>query len=117
MAPHRLNSAVALAGAVVALHLMAIPAARADILILDSSEPSLRRGAVLADTARLKVQAGKSVTIMRPAGQTQEITGPYDRPVSELARGETVGELFRAMRQQLDTKQGGAVGATRGMSR
>jgi len=117
MTSHRLGRVPLIAAAGVLL-MEALPVtATADILVLDSSVPGIRRGAVLSDSARLKVPAGRSITIMRPAGETQEVAGPYDRLVGELSRGETIGDVFRSMKQQLDPHDGGSVGASRGVTR
>jgi hypothetical protein len=106
---------IALVGLAVAA--LAGPAA-ADVLILDSSVAGLKRGTQLPDGARLKVPAGKSVMIMRPSGETQDVAGPYDRLVRDISRGETMSETFQRMKSQLEKESGGgAIGATRGVNR
>lgn len=97
-------------------------AARADVLILDSNVSSLKRGAQVSDDARLMIPAGKSVMIMRPSGETQEVSGPYDRKVQELSRGETVSESFTRMKSMLEQEAGGkrpgsSIGASRGITK
>jgi len=100
--------------ALAAVWLAAASSASADILILDSNVPRIKRGTNLSDNDRLRVPAGKSVMIMRPSGETQEVTGPYDRLVRDIAAGETISETFRNMRQQLESEaSGGAIGGTR----
>ena len=100
--------------AVTVICLLTASSASADILILDSNVPRIKRGATLSDGDRLRVPAGKSVMIMRPSGETQEVTGPYDRLVRDIAAGETISETFRNMRQQLENEvTGGAIGGTR----
>src|SRR5215470_19801979 len=92
--------------------------ASADILILDSNVPRIKRGAKLGDSERLRIPAGKSVMIMRPSGETQEIAGPYDHLVRDIAGGETISDTFRAMRLQLQREApGAAVGGTRAVPR
>lgn len=101
-----------------ALAVFAAGAANADVLILDSNVAALKRGAQLADDARLQVPAGRTVMIMRPSGETQELIGPFDRPVRDLSRGETVGESFKRMKSMLDQEgTGKSLGATRGITR
>jgi hypothetical protein len=92
--------------------------ATADVLVLDSSVAGVKRGAQLPDNARLRVPAGKSVMIMRPSGETQDVAGPYDRLVRDLSRGETISEAFRRMKTQLEKEAvGGSIGATRGITK
>ena len=107
------SAGVRCAGLVLAAVLI-VRSANADILILDSNVPRIKRGTKLGDSDRLRVPAGKSVMIMRPSGETQEISGPYDRPVRDIAAGESISETFRNMRQQLENEStGGAIGGTR----
>lgn len=54
----------------------AIGSTRADVLILESNGPGIKRGAQLPDSGRLAVPAGKSVMVMRPSGETQSMVGP-----------------------------------------
>jgi hypothetical protein len=90
----------------------------ADVLVLDSNVAGLKRGAQLEDEARLLVPAGKSVMIMRPSGETQEVSGPYDRLVRDISRGETIGENFKRMKSLIEQEATGkSIGATRGITR
>jgi hypothetical protein len=101
-----------------ALSMGLVDRATADVLVLDSNVPGVKRGTQLPDNARLRVPAGKSVMIMRPSGETQDVGGPYDRLVRELSRGETIGETFRRMKTQLEKEAvGGSIGATRGVTK
>jgi hypothetical protein len=90
--------------------------ANADVLVIESSMPELAPGLQIPDNERLSVPRGRSIVIMRPSGETQTISGPYDRLVSEISRGATISEKFRQMKQQLDEDHsGGSIGATRGL--
>jgi hypothetical protein len=90
--------------------------ASADILVLESSVPGVKRGAQLPDSGRLVVPAGKSVMVMRPSGETQNVVGPYDNLVGDLSKGETISDAFRRMKAQFDKESGGlSIGATRGV--
>ena len=113
-----MRRSIALGAGLCALVFWVAPAgpAAADVLILDSGVPGLKRGTQLPDSARLQVPAGKSVMIMRPSGETQDVSGPFDRLVRDLSLGETVGEAFIRMKAQLDREAtGGGIGATRGV--
>jgi hypothetical protein len=90
--------------------------AKADVLVIESTAPGLSSGLQIPDTERLSVPRGKYIVIMRPSGETQTISGPYDRLVSEISRGATISEKFRRMKEQLDEDNGGgSLGGTRSL--
>jgi hypothetical protein len=94
--------------------------ANADVLILESRASGFMRGEELRDTQRLHVPAGGYVKILRPAGDTQDIRGPYDRLVRDITRGETLNEkIWNSIRERIAKEtaatRGASTGATRGL--
>jgi hypothetical protein len=96
--------------------------AHADVLILESRVSGLRRGDQLDETQRLKVPAGGYVKILRPAGDIQDIQGPYDRLVGDVTKGEPTNvTIWNSIKEQIAREtagtRGGPTGATRGGTR
>jgi hypothetical protein len=96
--------------------------ANADVLILNSSVSGLERGDRLEDSQRLKVPAGGYVKILRPAGDTQDIRGPYDRLVGDVTKGEPLNlTIWNSIKEQIAKETTGTrgvpTGATRGGTR
>jgi hypothetical protein len=115
LGPGRLAAAVALAALAAGA-----AAAIADVLILQSNVPTLKRGDRLGNADTIDVPAGKRVDILRPGGQTQSISGPRRIGVGELTRGEAMNEpVWKRVLEDLksDSKSTGATGAVRGVSR
>lgn len=95
--------------------------ARADILILRSDVDTLARGRVMGDSEVLEVPAGRRVDILRPAGQTQSVRGPFKGAVGDLVRGEARNAaIWNRMLEDLSGEASSGrhrEGATRGVSR
>lgn len=112
----RRSASFGIGSIVLAASMSLLGGVKADVLILESNVPGIKRGAQLPDSGRLVVPAGKSVMVMRPSGETQSVVGPYDHLVSDLSRGETIGDAFRRMKMQFEKETGGgSIGATRGI--
>lgn len=92
--------------------------ARAEVLVLESNVQGLERGRELSDRERLTVPAGRHVKVLRPGGDTQYISGPYDGVVRDITRGEPINmPIWQRFRDEVGGTLGGTVGATRGAIR
>ncbi len=88
MRPNHVKSSIyALLGAL-ALNLLVVTHAYADIIILSSGAPGLKSGQILKDNSRLKIPAGKSVQLILPSGATKTLKGPFDGNLSKISKGE-----------------------------
>jgi hypothetical protein len=61
----------------------------AQVLVLSSEVKGLEIGKELAESERLIIPARQSVRILLPSGATALLRGPADRPVRELAAGQS----------------------------
>lgn len=86
----RARPRVALIGTLAGL-LLASPAA-ADVIVISSSDPALKSGAVLRDSATIEIGSGRRARVMLPSGRTQELSGPTRIKVSSLGQGEKINE-------------------------
>jgi len=90
---------------------------QADVLILESNVEGFKRGQQLSDEQRLSVPAGGHIKLLRPAGDVEDISGPFNRLVSDLTRGEPINtNIWDTIKRQLSIggdSKGGSVGATR----
>lgn len=73
---------------------LASGAALADVLVLDSTVPALKRGSTLSDTAILEIAPGQRVVLMLPSGSTTSLAGPVKRPVKDISHGQTVNKAL-----------------------
>lgn len=90
--------------------------ALADLVVLQSSAPSLRAGVVLADAVAIDIPAGKSAVFVLPNGATKTVSGPFKGTAGDLTKGIAVDrDLMAQVKTYVET--GGAtasrVGATR----
>ena len=94
---------------------------RADVLVLESNIAAYPRGATLADALEIDVRPGRRLTVLRPAGETQDIVGPRKVKIGDLTRGERLDESLWRQTKALLEKQGPGsgygAGATRGATR
>ena len=51
--------------------------AAADVRVIKSDEPTIKKGDVLKDEAIFAVPAGKTVKVLLPGNVTKVLTGPY----------------------------------------
>ena len=102
--------------AAVAVLLPGVPAARADLYVIESTVPSIKPRTRLLGDDKLTIPAGGSVRAVLPDGRTQTIKGPYDGPVSDLDKGAPRNEgVLGWLRTILQT--GGATETTPGATR
>lgn len=93
-----------LPGAGMALFCLAGTAA-AQVIVLKSSAPGLKRGKVVPNTARIVVPEGTSVTLALPSGAWRELAGPVDMPVTVLTRGTRADPaVFNAIRRYAENQ-------------
>jgi hypothetical protein len=110
-----LLGALGLAAAVTVL-LPGVPAARADLYVIESTVPSVKPRTRLLGDDNLNIPAGGSVRAVLPDGRTQTIKGPYNGPVSDLDKGAARNEgVLGWLRNILQT--GGATETTPGATR
>lgn len=100
--------------------LMGAPAARADVIVLSSTAPALKAGAVLPDSAALDLPKGARIRVMLPSGRTQEIKGPSKAMIADISRGEARNEglwndVVNAMARQKRADES-VVGAVRSVA-
>lgn len=101
-APH-VAGAVVLTLAATLLATIQAPA-RADVLIVASTTPTLRPGTQIADAERLEIPAGAKVRVLLPTGATLSITGPASRLVKDVTKGEPIVEtVWGKVRELLAT--------------
>ena len=115
-----ISSSAWTAAAMLACGFVTCSSLRADVLVITSTVPGISRGDQLNDDTRLQIPPGKSVMVMRPAGQTQTVPGPYDRLIKEISRGEKTNErMWRELKDQFDKERsiGSNTAGTRGVSR
>jgi hypothetical protein len=102
--------------AAVAVLLPGVPAARADLYVIESTVPSIKPRTRLLGDDNLTIPAGGSVRAVLPDGKTRTIKGPYDGPVSDLDKGAARNEgVLGWLRNILQT--GGATETTPGATR
>jgi len=84
--------------------------ADAEITVLASSAPALKKGMSLPDAASITVPSEKSVRLLLPDGRTRTITGPFSGQVwdSETGRPVTQGSLPNVRSAVSSTAKGGA---------
>ena len=93
--------------------------ASADILIVESTGPPLKRGDQLGDSERLKIPSNVTVRILRPGGETQVLHGPFDRSVRDITSGEATNQsVWQSIQEQLKSISRSPAGtaATRSMT-
>jgi hypothetical protein len=92
--------------------------ASAQVIVLKSSAPDLRRGTVVANTGRIVVPAGTAVTLALPSGAWRELAGPVDVRVSALTRGvQPNPAVFDAIRQFAESQGGRRFASVRSATR
>ena len=106
-----LRTALAASAAFGLLHVAGTPA-RADVLVLDSKVPALKRGAILKDSDQIDLPLGASVVIVLPAGGTRTLTGPLKVSVRELSKGEAIDQSLWNMVGEVVGGGGGSLGGT-----
>lgn len=90
---------LALAGAGLAACCFA-GAAAAQVIVLKSTAPDLRRGTVVAHTGRIVLPEGTAATLALPSGVWRELNGPVNVRVAVLTRGVRPNPpVFNAIRQ------------------
>jgi hypothetical protein len=69
-------------------------AAKADVLVLDSTAPAVKRGSTLSDSTTLEIAPGQRVVLMLPSGSTTTLAGPVKRPVKDISQGQSVNKAL-----------------------
>lgn len=92
--------------------------AAAQVIVLKSSAPDLRRGAMIPNSDRIVVPAGTTVTIALPSGAWRKIVGPADVRVSVLTRGvRSNPAVFDAIRQFAESQSARRFSSVRSATR
>ncbi|MEO1613672.1 MAG: hypothetical protein AAFU55_15150 [Pseudomonadota bacterium] len=86
-------------------------ATASDIVIIDSTDPSLEAGALVAEEAIVSIPAGATVTVILPSGDTKIIDGPYSGALGASETVASAGLDDLATSRGGDTKVLGAVRA------
>ena len=81
---------------------------KADISVLASTAPALKKGMELDDDASITVPPGKSVRLLLPDGRTRTIKGPFSGQVWDPETEQSVAPSFS--RQIRSTASGVAKG-------
>jgi hypothetical protein len=93
-----------------------VPAAHADLYVIESTVPSIKPRTRLLGDQQIAIPAGGSIRAVLPDGRTQTIKGPYSGPVSDLDKNVARNEgVLGWLRNILQT--GGATEATPGATR
>ncbi|MEM9028932.1 MAG: hypothetical protein AAGC70_11245 [Pseudomonadota bacterium] len=97
----------------------AVSTAVADVIVLQSSAPSLKAGRTLKSVDAISVPSGNSVVLMLPNGATKTVTGPFQGKASAFTKGlSRNAALWDSVKKYVQT--GGtttsSVGATRGFA-
>ncbi|MEL7303334.1 MAG: hypothetical protein AAGJ53_06545, partial [Pseudomonadota bacterium] len=88
----------------------------AELIVLQSTAPGLKAGAVLQKDQTVDIPSGKSAILIMPSGATKTLTGPVKQTVAELTRGQsTNAALLKAVKKYVVT--GGTSSATVGALR
>ena len=92
--------------------------ALADVIVLQSSAPSLASGQTIKGAGKIVVPSGKSAVLMLPNGSTKTVAGPFEGTADSLTKGlDRNAALIDSVTNFIKT--GGAttsnVGATRGL--
>lgn len=89
----------------VAIWLLALGVARADMVVLQSSVPEWAPGQVIASGAPVRLPAGAALSLMSQSGEIRAISGPLDGPLPEAAAAsgggavQVVAELLKSRPQ------------------
>ena len=105
--------------ATVAFCTFALVGARADVIVIQSSAPSLKSGQTIKGNGKIIVPSGKSAVLMLPNGSTKTLSGPFEGTAASLTKGlNRNAALLDSVTNYIRT--GGAntsnVGATRGIA-
>jgi len=93
-----------------------MPAAQAQIYVIESTAPAIKVGVQLASADTVVIPAGASIRAVLPSGKTQTVKGPYTGSVADLSKGQEVNDGVVSWLKAL-MQTGGATEATPGATR
>jgi hypothetical protein len=93
----------------------ALPAAAAELVVLDSTAPAIQKGSVVDSAAEISLPPGSKVTLMAATGEKVRLTGPFNGKIPASAKAGDP-KLVTAVARLLDpqAKDTTALGAFRG---
>ncbi len=96
--------------------LLAPTVALAELIVLQSTAPGLKAGAVLKPDMTVEIPSGKSAVFVMPSGATKTMSGPVKQTVADITKGQSSNvALINAVKKYVVT--GGTTSSTIGAMR